>query len=170
MVTQEKPFRGGILTGFRDGSNSLRPGSIRASEVITLFQRANIRAIIGWVFNRTWWATNYRIPDSDLNRCVSNKVERQFMTGTESNLELGTLSTIGYRTYSMTSNGRKFWSKETVALILGMSSGAGISSVIQSLVGITDTVPRIVISILCMYISLTLVERTIVPNKNNQKT
>ena len=62
----------------------------------------------------------------------------------------------------MESNQRKFWSRETLALIVGMSSGMGISNIVHSKLGITGLVPEILVSIVCVVVFLTLAEWVLV--------
>lgn len=52
----------------------------------------------------------------------------------------------------------KFWSKESVALILGMAMGMDVSNIVHSTLGVTDIAIKIAISVVYMYILVTILE------------
>lgn len=63
--------------------------------------------------------------------------------------------------YSMSENERKFLSRETAALIVGMSVGMGASTVVHSLLGVTNLMTKMAISAACMYLLVTILERAL---------
>lgn len=53
---------------------------------------------------------------------------------------------------------RKFWSKRTIAYIVGMTIAVTVSDIVSPAIGISNNILHIIVTVICAYVFITILE------------